>query len=109
MRSEVIMPALVDESKTRCLENRRLLADTRVRVASSRRLLNPGWGISGASDETLRQAIRRRLATGSLLPIDGKVCAGKATGGKRCTLCGMPIPEGEIEHEVVGPTTVFTH
>jgi hypothetical protein len=57
----------------------------------------------------LRQMIRTRLAAGSLFPIDGTVVAGRATG-KLCTLCRMPISQGDIEHEVVvGPTTTFTH
>jgi len=60
------------------------------------------------SNATLRQKIRTRLASGALFPVDGKVVAGKATG-KLCTLCAMPISKGEIEHEVVGPTTVWAH
>ena len=57
----------------------------------------------------LRQMIRTRLAAGSLFPIDGTVLAEKATG-KLCTLCRMPISQGDIEQEVVvGPTTMFTH
>src|SRR5216683_2713917 len=63
---------------------------------------------SEVSNATLRQKIRTRLASGSLFPVDGKVVAGKATG-KLCTLCAMPISKGEIEHEVVGPTTVWAH
>jgi hypothetical protein len=50
---------------------------------------------------------RTRLATGSLFPA-GKVSSGKGTG-KPCSICRMPISEGDIEHEVVGPTTVVTH
>ena len=53
-------------------------------------------------DESLRRTIRTRLATGSLFPVDGKVSAGKL-----CNICGMPISQDDIEHEVVGPTTVF--
>jgi hypothetical protein len=59
------------------------------------------------TNEALRKAIRTRLATGSLFPA-GKVSSGKGTG-KPCSICRMPISEGDIEHEVVGPTTVFTH
>ncbi len=59
------------------------------------------------TNEALRRAIRTRLATGSLPPA-GKVSSGKGTG-KPCPICGMKISEGDIEQEVVGPTTVFTH
>jgi DNA-binding beta-propeller fold protein YncE len=37
------MTTLVSESKTRCLENRSLLADSRFLIARSRRLLSHGW------------------------------------------------------------------
>lgn len=60
------------------------------------------------SDATLRQMIRTRLASGSLARVDGNVFAMKGTG-KPCTICGMRISEGGIEHEVVGSTTVFAH
>jgi len=60
------------------------------------------------SEVTLRHTIRTRLATGSLFPVDGKVFAGKGTG-KLCSVCGMRVSEIDIEHEVVGPTTVFAH
>src|SRR6266851_458951 len=53
------------------------------------------------SNATLRQKIRTRLASGSPFPVDGKVFAGKGTG-KLCTICEMPISQGDIEHEVVG-------
>jgi len=59
------------------------------------------------TNEALRKAIRTRLATGSLSPA-GKVSSGKGTG-KPCSICAMPISEGDIGHKVVGPTTVFAH
>ncbi len=102
------MTVLVSETKARCLENRRLVAGSRLLIARGRRLLNPAFEISGGSDENLRRTIRTRLATGSLFPVDGKVFAGKGTG-KLCSICGMPISQGDIEHEVVGPTTLFVH
>ena len=65
------------------------------------------------TNEALRKAIRTRLATGSLFPAGRVSSSGKGTG-KPCSICGMPISEGEIEQEVVeqevvGPTTVSTH
>jgi hypothetical protein len=102
------MTTLIAESKTRCLENRRLLAGSRSLISRSRRFLNPAFEISGGSDEDLRRMIRTRVATGAPFPVDGKVPAGKGAG-KLCTICGMPISQGDIEHEVVGPPTVFAH
>jgi hypothetical protein len=102
------MTTLVFESKARCVENQKLLAGSRLLIARSRRLLNPAFEISGGSNESLRRMIRTRLATGSLFPVDGKVFAGKGTD-KLCSICGTPILQGDIEHEVVGPTTVFAH
>ncbi len=61
-----------------------------------------------STNEALRRAIRTRLASGSLSSVGGKVSSGRGTG-KPCSICAMPILEGDIEQEVVGPTTVFTH
>lgn len=60
------------------------------------------------SDVTLRHMIRTRLVAGSLIPVDGKVVAGKGTG-KPCIICRVPISADGIEHEVVGPPTIFAH
>ena len=103
------MTGLVSESKARCLENRRLLADSRFLVASSRRLLNPAWVIAGASDGIdLHVTVRERLVSGWLFPAPHKVWAGKGTG-HICVICGTSIAPSEIENEVVGPTTVWAH
>ncbi len=56
----------------------------------------------------LRQTVRERLASGWLFPAPHKVWAGKGTGHV-CIVCGTTIAPSEIEHEVVGPTTVWTH
>ena len=61
-----------------------------------------------STNEALRRAIRTRLASGSLSSVGGKVSSGRGTG-KPCSICAMPILEGDIEQEVVGPTTVFIH
>ena len=74
------MTVLVSETKARCLENRRLVAGSRLLIARSRRLLNPAFEISGGSDDDLRRMIRTRLATGAPFPVDGKVPAGKGAG-----------------------------
>ncbi len=103
------MTVLVSESKARCLENRRLLADSRFLIASSRRLMNPAWVIAGASDGIdLHVTVRERLASGWLFSAPHKVWAGKGTG-HICIVCGTAIAPSEIENEVVGPTTVWAH
>ena len=43
------------------------------------------------------------------LPTGPRVYAGKGSTGKHCIVCAKSISEGEIEHEVVGPTTVWAH
>src|SRR5438093_3131763 len=100
------MTVLVSETKARCLENRRLVAGSRLLIARGRRLLNPAFEISGGSDDNLRRTIRTRLATGALFPVDGKVPAGKAEG-KLCTICRMTMPQAELEYDVSSQTSVF--
>jgi hypothetical protein len=56
----------------------------------------------------LRQTVRERLASGWLFPALHKVRAGKGTG-HICIVCGTTIPPSEVENEVVGPTTVWSH
>ena len=103
------MTVLVSESKARCLESRRLLADSRFLIASSRRLLNPVWVIAGASDGIdLHVTVRERLASGWLFPAPHKVWAGKGTG-HICIVCGTVIAPSEVENEIIGPTTVWSH
>ena len=103
------MTVLVYESKVRCLENRRLLADSRLIIDRSRRLLNPAQNISGASDGLdLHVTVRERLASGWLFPAPSKVWAGKGTGHV-CIICEISIAASEVENEVVGPTTVWSH
>jgi hypothetical protein len=56
----------------------------------------------------LRQTVRERLASGWLFPAPSKVWAGKGTGHV-CIVCGTTIAASEVENEVVGPTTVWSH
>jgi len=103
------MTVLVSEAKARCLENRRLLAGSRLLIARSRRLLNPAQHISGASNgPDLRVTVRERLASGWLFPAPSKVWAGRGTGHV-CIICEVSIAASEVENEVVGPTTVWSH
>ena len=56
----------------------------------------------------LRQTVRERLASGWLFPAVHRVRAGKGTG-HICIVCGTTIAPSEVENEVVGPTTVWSH
>ncbi len=103
------MTVLVSEAKARCFENRRLLAGSRLLIARSRRLLNPAQSLSGASNgPDLRVTVRERLASGWLFPAPSKVWAGRGAGHV-CIICEISIAASEVENEVVGPTTVWSH
>jgi len=56
----------------------------------------------------LRQTVRERLASGWLFPAPSQTWAGKGTGHV-CIVCGITIQSSEVENEVVGPTTVWSH
>ncbi len=56
----------------------------------------------------LRQTVRERLASGWLFPAPHKVWAGKGTEHV-CIVCRTAIAPSEVENEVVGPTTVWSH
>jgi hypothetical protein len=60
------------------------------------------------SQSTLRETVRERLASGWLFPAPHKVWAGKGTGHV-CIVCGTTIAPSEVENEVAGPTTVWSH
>jgi hypothetical protein len=127
------MTAFVYESKVRCLKNQKLLADTRFRIACSRRQLNPAWAIAGASDDKHPQLARARTLDGPdpataesraknlgwlvwdkmergrlfLLP-DAQCWVGPVTG-QQCVVCEQGI-QGGSECEVTGlDGPVFAH
>ncbi len=56
----------------------------------------------------LRQTVRERLTSGWLFPAPPQTWAGKGTGHV-CIVCGITIQSAEVENEVVGPTTVWSH
>ena len=56
----------------------------------------------------LRQTVRERLASGWLFPAPSQTWTGKGTGHV-CIVCGITIQSSEVENEVVGPTTVWSH
>ena len=82
------MTALVDESKVRCLKNQELLADTRFRIACTRRHLNPAWAIAGASDDTHPQLAKTRTPDGP----DPAIAESRAKA--QSTRMSVPLDEG---------------
>src|SRR5207249_12251235 len=72
-RERGTMTVLLSESRARCLENRKLLARSRLLIARRRRLLSPSFEISGSSDENLRRTLRTRLAPEPPFPVAGQV------------------------------------
>jgi len=56
----------------------------------------------------LRQTVRERLANGWLFPAPHKVWVGKGTR-QICIVCGTAIGPSEVENEVLGSTTVWSH
>ncbi|HEX6081179.1 MAG TPA: hypothetical protein VF197_16240 [Methylomirabilota bacterium] len=91
--------------------NQRLLGITRRRIAASRRLLNPAFGLSGGrvspEEDALRLSIRERLATGGLFWASGHSHMRRGTG-RPCDVCGKPIGNDSLEREVIGPRNTRT-
>jgi hypothetical protein len=98
----------VAQSKALCLDCRRLVAQSRVLMATSRRHLNPHWRLSGASDDALRQTIRDGLDSGELFPVDGNGFGGR---GRRqlCTVCDMPVLPADMEIRITEPRSARAH
>jgi len=101
------------QSKVRVQESRKLLSETRYRIAASRRRLNPAFTFEGSSDEehqALRRSIRERLATGTLFPAGLKLIA-RSGRGDDCTVCGNPIAAADVAYEIplVEQVVVVSH
>jgi len=96
---EAALHYLWNQAKVSVETSRRLLSETRYRIAASRRRLNPTFAISGSSGDVRRASLRARLASGALCPVDGYSWAGQGTG-KRCAVCDSPVSPGEVEYEV---------
>ena len=119
------MTAIVVTARECRDQNRRLIVQSRHLSASSRRILNPWWGISGGSIEPpvaptdgssthwpldeLERLIRDKLRRGALFVLaNGKVWAGPATG-RVCHVCSQTISR-DNECEVSGPRgPVYAH
>jgi hypothetical protein len=106
--AEVIMTTLVAESRIRCLETRKLLANSRALIASSRRILNRAWEVGGSSGNDLHQTVRDRLVNGALFPVPRKAWGGHGTGHV-CAVCDVSTLSTEIELEVAGPRKAWAH
>jgi len=107
MRAEAsVMDAaldVIDQSRACVRENRRLLADTRYRIAASRRRLSPAFAFSGGSadDGGIHERVLARLLCGELAPLlEGECWAGIARGEQTCSVCGEPIEKEDAEYEV---------
>jgi hypothetical protein len=94
------------ESLAHVHETRRLLSETRYRIAASRRHLNPAFALTGGcDDERVQSIVRARLSTGGLWPVNGHGHFWAGYGrGKACVVCGSPIGGAEIEYEAAGPS-----
>src|SRR5215468_1588334 len=86
---------LMIETSQVLAETRRCLAATHRRIALSLRLLNPAWGISGASDVDLRLSIRDRLERGAL-SLGSRSVAARWGDGRVCVVCDRMIAPTEI-------------
>ena len=107
MQPEATMVAaaldVIDQSKACVRENRRLLADTRYRIAASRRRLSPAFAFSGGSadDGGIHERVLARLLSGELAPLLEAECwAGIARGDQTCSVCDEPIGKEDAEYEV---------
>jgi len=102
---------VIDQSRG-CVEtNRKLLSETRYRIAASRRRLNRAFSIAGASSEDLlRHSVRYRLVAGELARIHQREAwAGRAKSGASCAVCGRSIEPGAPEYEVKDETSSVLH
>ena len=114
------MNQLVERSKARSLENLRRLTNTQRLIATSRRCLNPFFGVSGSSDElaaaaparsidALRALVRDKLALGDLFALIDSHCWGGPATGQSCIVDGEKIDVG-VEYEIDRPAgPVFTY
>ena len=97
-------------SKARIRAAGPLLAQTRQLIATSRRWLNPGFGLSGGATPPSPETVRARLASGGLFPIGDKARMGRGRG-TRCAVCGNHVEPSDIEYEISGGVngTVVSH
>ena len=97
---------LLEQTRTRIRENRRLLTASRYRIASARRSLNPWFALTGGSDgDGLRATIRARIATGALFPIHGTRAWASYGEDNPCIVCQEPITRAQVEYEVSSAST----
>jgi len=103
-------------SSRACVESsRRLLSESRYRVARTRRRLNPAFALSGGSPDNgvLRTTVRERLGSGSLFPLPRRVeCWGGPSNGQVCVVCLKEIAKGLPEYVTNGGPgvgKVFAH
>jgi len=112
---DVLLERFLADSRACVESNRRLLSESRYRVAATRRRLNPAFGVSGGSpgNGVLRTTVRERLGSGSLFPLPRRVeCWGGPSSGQVCVVCLKEIAKGLPEYVTnggPGDGNVFAH
>lgn len=121
------LPCWVDQSRSLCERNQRLLQETGVRIAIGWRVRNGWQGLRGGSDRPmsthpgsplwpvheLEGLVREKLRRGALFVLEDVRFWASPAGGNRCLVCSQPIIEGN-DLEVRAPrgyvhTHVFCH
>ena len=61
------------------------------------------------ANDSLREGLVARLATGALPALNGQAWAGRASGDHRCACCLRPIPAGDMEYEPRDQPGCYAH
>ena len=80
--------------------NQALLRSTRDRIALSRRILNPFFGVSGGRDPRINEIARELLGCGELPPLRTNVAWAGYGSGNTCCVCGSAVHGSEVEYHV---------
>ncbi len=99
---------LIARSKALCLDCRRLVAQSRVLIGSSRRHLNSHWALAGASDDAVREAVRDGLESGELFPVDGNGFGARGTR-RLCSVCDTLVLPTDMEIWITEPRPARAH
>jgi len=101
-RDDQLLGSVWAESAVCVQTNRRLITESRDRIAASRRRLNRAFALAGSAvseHQDLLASIRARLGSGALFPVDGYVTAGNGSG-KPCVVCHAAINPTDVEYEI---------
>jgi hypothetical protein len=104
---------MLEQTRACISANLALVAASRLRIAASRRYLNPWFAIAGGGDpDDLRAMVRARLATGALFPLHSTRAWASYGDDNPCMVCREPITRAQVEYEVSSALidmTVRTH